>query len=269
MLAGKTVAIEIRQTEPIEVIHREITAVESREGIGREQYWLSFGGKPLSYGGLSMQDYGICTGSTLELMPRLRGGAGSGDLGCRPGESVGDGSLEADLDGSLVEFDLEPNHVFDREDYLKLVDEMQGPVHMAVSLEDLEMPLEDLTLIVELSLEDLECMAGSMAISPVPGGMPVPTKMATMAANEQDLMEGVTCGVPPHAESAGIMSFAAGTTAPAAKRACPVNTSRNQLVENGNFDQLAVVCEDPAWPVCLLKMTERKMRGIQKVGKEP
>ena len=226
-------------------------------------------------GGLSMQACGICTGSTLELMPRSRGDASSGDLGCRAGESVKE-AREADQDNILAEFDLESNHVFDHEDYLKLMDEMQGPVRMAVSLEDLEMPLEDLEMPLEdleieasqqdltkeerdeadilayaaglslkdavgLWLEDLECMPDAMAMT-----VPQPIKMGAMAANEQDLMEGVTHGMQPHTESAVIMAFAAGTTAPTAKPTCTAKATRNQLAENVNFEQLAVVCEDSA-----------------------
>ena len=83
MLAGKTVAIEIRENDLIEAIHREI---ECREGIPRGLQWLSFDGKPLSKG-RTAQDYNIHNETTLELMRRLNGGMESGDA-AKNGKSI-------------------------------------------------------------------------------------------------------------------------------------------------------------------------------------
>ena len=281
MFAGTTLALRLQATDPIEVIH---THIESIEGIARQQYWLTFGGKLLSCGGLSVQDYNIHGGRTLELMPRLKGGAGSGDLACRRGESSREapfysttgqgrvpgvqspsdsaaGAEDRGLDwfgvGPLVSTpgcEASSDDVFaglnlesqhiDIEAYLELLDDVRA--HGERGAREARMKA------------DLKCMTVSHP------------EMAAMAAHnqaltgEQELEDQVLeiCGIqwdlPATLRTVApeelYCTELAGTAALDARIAVPdgslpaavKNTPRNQLIEGSGFDLLEVLYEGPS-----------------------
>lgn len=69
-LSGKTISVEVEETDRIEDVKAKI---EEKEGIPPEQQRLIFGGKQLD-GHKTLQDYAVEDGASLSMVLRLRGG---------------------------------------------------------------------------------------------------------------------------------------------------------------------------------------------------
>ncbi|KAJ1461156.1 ubiquitin-related domain-containing protein [Pelagophyceae sp. CCMP2097] len=69
-LSGKTISVEVEESDKIEDVKKMI---EAKEGIPPEQQRLIFAGKQLD-GHKTLMDYGVEEGSSFAMVLRLRGG---------------------------------------------------------------------------------------------------------------------------------------------------------------------------------------------------
>jgi hypothetical protein len=88
---GNTTTLEVELSASIDTVMVEIG---HKEGIPPNLLWLNFGGKALE-GGRTLADYSIEKGSTLHLVPRVRGGGAGKKQRLASGSSCGGGTSDS------------------------------------------------------------------------------------------------------------------------------------------------------------------------------